>query len=81
MACRYQPGTLLGSTTEGENTRGYTLTSAGTLMILLAVLSFGLTTASGEVDWVSVITAVAGFVMAGTGLHLMFRTRRPRTAS
>ena len=63
-----------------EKTRGYVLTSAGTLIIVLAVL-FGLTTDSGEIDWVSVITAAAGFVMAGTGLYLMFRTRGPRTAS
>jgi hypothetical protein len=64
-----------------EKTRGYMLTSAGTLIIVLAVLLFGLTTDSGEIDWVSVITAAAGFVMAGTGLYLMFRTRGPRTAS
>jgi hypothetical protein len=64
-----------------EKTRGYMLTSAGTLIIVLAVLLFGLTTDSGEIDWISVITAAAGFVMAGTGLYLMFRTRGPRTAS
>jgi hypothetical protein len=64
-----------------EKTRGYMLTSAGTLIIVLAVLLFGLTTDSGEIDWISVITAAAGFVMAGSGLYLMFRTRGPRTAS
>ena len=49
-----------------EKTRGYVLTSAGTLIIVLAVLFFGLTTDSGEIDWVSVMPAAAGFVMAGT---------------
>jgi predicted anti-sigma-YlaC factor YlaD len=64
-----------------EKTRGYVLTSVGTLTIVLAVLLFGLTTDSGEIDWVSVITAAAGFVMAATGLYLVFRTTGPRPAS
>ena len=35
---------------------------------------FGLTMESGDVDWVGIITAVAGAVMAITGLIRAFRT-------
>jgi predicted anti-sigma-YlaC factor YlaD len=64
-----------------KKTRVHMLTSVGTVIIVLAVLMFGLTTDSGAIDWISVITAAAGFVMVGTGLFLMFRADEPRTGA
>lgn len=64
--------------------------AVGLGIIVLAVLLFGLTTASGALDWVSIITAVAGLVLVVTGVYNMYRNRgagssqtgpRPHTAS
>jgi hypothetical protein len=52
---------------------GISMTALGLAVIVLAVLLFGLTTDSGAVDWVSIITAVAGVVLAATGLNQIFR--------
>jgi hypothetical protein len=41
---------------------------------------FGLTTASGEPDWVEIITAIAGLVMIFTGLFRAFRKGTPHAA-
>ncbi|HEU4356206.1 MAG TPA: hypothetical protein VFT27_11515 [Actinomycetota bacterium] len=57
------------------------LISVGLAVIVLAVLLFGLTTESGEVDWVSVITAVAGVVMVAVGAFIAFRGRGTSTGS
>jgi hypothetical protein len=56
---------------EARNERnvGLLTTAAGLAVVVLAVLLFGLTTASGELDWVSIITALAGLVIVGTGLY------------
>lgn len=62
-------------------TRASMLISVGTVVVVLAVLMFGLTTDSGAVDWVSVITAAAGFVMVGTGLFVAYRDAGNRTTT
>jgi hypothetical protein len=51
---------------------------AGMAAITLAVLLFGVTTESGAPDWVSIITAVAGVLVAGDGLFILYRMRRAR---
>lgn len=52
---------------------GLTLVAAGAGIIGASVV-FGLTTDSGAIDWVGMITATAGLIMVVTGL---FRTYRP----
>jgi len=59
----------------GERNRGLLLTAAGMTTIVLAVLLFGLTT-GGAIDWVSVVTAVAGLVVVVQGLYLVFHNKR-----
>lgn len=49
---------------------------AGLAIIVLAVLLFGLRTASGALDGISIITVVAGLVLVLTGVSNMFRNRR-----
>jgi hypothetical protein len=54
------------------------IAAVGLVDMVLAVLLFGLTTASGAPDWVSIITAVAGLGMVVTGLYLGMRGRWTR---
>ena len=51
---------------------GFPLAAAGVGIIGVAIV-FGLTTDTGGVDWIGIITAVAGFVMVLTGLYQAFR--------
>jgi hypothetical protein len=51
---------------------GFPLAAAGVGIIGVAIV-FGLTTSTGDVDWIGIITAVAGFVMVFTGLYQAFR--------
>jgi hypothetical protein len=48
--------------------------AAGIATVVLAVLLFGLTTASGALDWVSVVTAFGGLVLAAEGFFMTFHT-------
>ena len=59
--------------TNGEKNVGLTLAAAGA-GIMGASVVFGLTTDSGAIDWVGIVTASAGLIMIVTGL---FRTYRP----
>jgi hypothetical protein len=40
---------------------------------------FGLTTESGAVDWIGIVTATAGMIMVLTGLFKAFRPGTPHT--
>ena len=51
------------------------MSAAGTATIVLAVLLFGVRQGGGAPDWVSIILAVAGFVMAATGLYTLFHNK------
>ena len=66
-------------TPKGERKVGMSLAAAGVGIIGVAIV-FGLTTESGDVDWVGVVTATAGFIMVVTGLYRTFRKDRPRNA-
>ncbi len=57
------------------------LIAGGLTVVVLAVLLFGLETDSGEIDWVSVITAAAGVVMIVAGLIVAVRHRGTPTGS
>jgi hypothetical protein len=51
-------------------------TVIGIVVVVVALLLFGLTkTSNGETtaDWVSVMTAIGGVVIAGRGLHAVVR--------
>jgi hypothetical protein len=61
--------------TKGERNTGLVFVAAGLVVVVLAVLLFGVTTDIGGVDWVSIITATAGAVMAAAGLYRVFRNR------
>jgi hypothetical protein len=63
----------------GERNVGLSLAAAGVGIIGVAVV-FGLTTESGGPDWIGIITAAAGAVMAITGLFTAFRNRGPHAA-
>ena len=52
--------------------QGFVVAAAGMCFVTVAVVLFGLTTAEGGVDVVSVITAVAGFGMVLAGLFRTF---------
>ena len=56
----------------GRRDLGLSIAAAGLVVIVLAVLLFGLTTASGALDRVGIITAVGGVALAGVGLYLAF---------
>jgi uncharacterized membrane protein YhhN len=60
-----------------ETNQGLAFAAAGLCVVVAAVLLFGLTTATGAIDVVSVITAVAGSTMVATGLYQAFH--HPRT--
>jgi hypothetical protein len=42
-----------------------------------ASVVFGLTTESGAVDWIGIVTATAGLIMVLTGLFRAFRSGTP----
>ena len=63
--------------TTGERT-AWSLAAAGVGIIGVAVV-FGLTTASGDPDWVGIITALAGVVMVLTGLFRALHGGTPRS--
>jgi hypothetical protein len=54
---------------------GLSLVAAGVAAVVFAVLLVGLTTDTGAIDWVSTLTAVAGAVVAGEGLYVLFHTK------
>jgi succinate dehydrogenase hydrophobic anchor subunit len=57
-------------------TVGLVMAATGVVVVLVAVGLFGLTkTSNGEttVDWVSVMTAIGGLVIAGRGLYAALR--------
>jgi hypothetical protein len=64
-----------------ERNVGLALIAVGAAIVVLAVLLFGLTTDSGAVDWISVITAVAGLGVAYSGLSLAIRGRGGKPAA
>lgn len=51
-----------------ERIQGILTTVTGLATIVFAVMLVGLTKPSGGIDWISVIAAVAGLVLAGLGL-------------
>jgi hypothetical protein len=55
-----------------EKKVGLSLAGAGVGIIGMAIV-FGLTTDSGGLDWVGIITATAGVIMTLTGLFQAFR--------
>jgi uncharacterized membrane protein len=60
--------------------QGLLFAAAGLSAVVLAVLLFGLTTSTGAIDVVSVITAVAGLACVATGLYQAFHHPRPTAA-
>jgi cell shape-determining protein MreD len=62
----------------GERNAGLSLAAAG-VGIMGASVVFGLTTDSGEVDWVGVIMATAGLIIVLTGLIRSWRPGTPHT--
>ena len=54
-----------------ERKVGLSLAGAG-IGVIGAAFVFGLTTDTGGVDWVGIITAIAGVVMTFTGLFRAF---------
>jgi predicted metal-binding membrane protein len=63
-----------------QRNQGLLFAAAGISAVVLAVLLFGLTTATGAIDVVSVITAVAGVALVAAGLYQAFHHPRPTTA-
>jgi hypothetical protein len=59
-----------------EKNVGLTLAAAGA-GIMGASVVFGLTTESGAVDWIGIVTATAGLIMVLTGLFRAFRSGAP----
>ncbi len=57
-----------------QRSLGLALVAVGMATVVLAVLLFGPNTAGGAVDWVSVVTAVGGFIVAAEGFFLVFHT-------
>ena len=62
----------------GEKKVGLTLAAAGA-GIMGASVVLGLTTESGAVDWIGIVTATAGLIMVLTGLFRAFRPGTPHT--
>lgn len=62
-----------------ERNQGLASAAFGLCVVALAVLLFGLTTATGAIDVVSVITAVAGGILVTTGLYRAFH--HPHTSA
>ena len=63
-----------------EKTVGLTLAAAGA-GIMGASVVLGLTTESGAVDWIGIVTATAGLITVLTGLFGAFRSGTPHTGS
>jgi hypothetical protein len=61
-----------------EKNVGLTLVAAGA-GIMGASVVLGLTTESGAVDWIGIVTATAGLIMVLTGLFRAFGPGTPRT--
>jgi hypothetical protein len=61
--------------------QGLAFAAAGLCIVVAAVLLFGLTTATGAIDVVSVITAFAGGMMVATGLYQAFHHPRPHPSA
>jgi len=66
-------------TTPRDKGVGLSLAGAGVGIVGVAIV-FGLTTDAGGIDWVGIITALAGAVMVFTGLFQYFRGGTPHTA-
>ena len=66
------------ATTKREKNVGLTLAAAGA-GIMGAAAVFGLTTDSGAIDWVGIVTATAGLIMVLTGLLRALRPGTPHT--
>jgi isoprenylcysteine carboxyl methyltransferase (ICMT) family protein YpbQ len=64
-----------------ETKRGLAFAAAGLCVVVAAVLLFGLTTATGAIDVVSVITGVAGVTMVASGLYRALRHPRPHPSA
>ena len=62
----------------GERNIGLTLAAAGAGIMGASVI-LGLTTESGAVDWVGIVTAAAGLIMVLTGLFRAYRPGTPHT--
>jgi hypothetical protein len=67
-----------GSPMQGRSRSAFGLVMAavGIVVVVVAVLMFGLTETSNggtTVDWVSVMTAIGGLVIAGRGLYTVLR--------
>ncbi len=58
---------------------GMAMSAAGAAAMVFAVLLVGVTKEGGGADWVSIITAIAGFVMLATGLFTLFRHKGGHT--
>lgn len=65
-------------TTKGDRNIGLTLAAAGAGIIGASVV-FGLTTDSGAIDWIGIITAMAGLIMVLTGVFRAYRPGTPHT--
>lgn len=63
---------------ERRRNLGLAQIAAGLAALVLAVLLFGLTKDGGGLDWVSIITAIAGGVLALTGLYTVYHNRHAR---
>ena len=66
-------------TTRRDKKVGLSLAGAGVGIVGVAIV-FGLTADDGGLDWVGIITALAGVVMSITGLFQFFRGGTPHTA-
>jgi hypothetical protein len=66
-------------TTRRDKNVGLSLAGAGLGIVGVAIV-FGLTTDGGSLDWVGIVTAIAGVVMTLTGLFQFFRGGTPHTA-
>jgi hypothetical protein len=58
-----------------EDSRGSYFLVLGIAIVVAAGLLFGLTTPAGAIDWVSVVTAIAGLGLVVDGLYLVYRNR------
>jgi hypothetical protein len=66
-------------TTRRDEKVGLSLAGAGVGIVGVAIV-FGLTTDGGGLDWVGIVTALAGVVMMLTGLFQYFRGGTPHAA-
>jgi predicted MFS family arabinose efflux permease len=65
--------------TKEERNLGLTMAAAG-VGIMGGAVVFGLTMEGGGIDWVGIVTAAAGALMAITGLFTAYRKNDPRNA-